>query len=262
MHKRRKQGETGDMTRSSRHAAEPGNSEAISGGALDRALKLLDAFDTDERAIGLAALAERSQLPKSTLLRLIGTLLARGFLRMLPDGRYQLGPAVLRLAAVYQRTFHPGDVILPVLSHLVEVSGESASLNVREGDAQVCLYRVDTPHALREHVRVGQSFPLDVGCAAVVIRAFSGESGARLEAIRMRVVVTTHGERFPGTSGIAVPVFGMSQALVGAMVLSGPTTRFSKPAVARMERALLSAGARLTSELGGNPIVYSHAGPR
>jgi DNA-binding IclR family transcriptional regulator len=257
-----RQGAKEDKKQDSRQDSKQDNSEAASGGALDRALRLLDAFDTDERAIGLAALAERSQLPKSTLLRLIAPLLARGFLRMLPDGSYQLGPAVLRLAAVYQRTFHPEDVIRPVLRDLVEISGESASLNVREGDAQVCLYRVDSPHALRDHVRVGQSFPLDVGCAALVIRAFSAESGTRLEAVRNRVVVTTHGERFPGTSGIAVPVFGLSQALVGAMVLSGPTTRFSKTAVARMERALLSAGARLTSELGGNPIVYAHAGPR
>jgi DNA-binding IclR family transcriptional regulator len=255
-------GETSEMARDSRRADKETRPKATSAGALGRALNLLDVFDTDERAIGLAALAERSRLPKSTLLRLVGPLLERSFLRVLPDGRYQLGPAVLRLAAVYQRTSQPEDVILPVLRDLVEFSGESASLNVREGDAQVCLYRVDSPHALRDHVRVGQSFPLDVGCAALVIRAFSGEGGARLDSIRMRVVVTTHGERFPGTSGIAVPVFGMSQSLVGAMVLSGPTTRFSKAAVARMERALLSAGARLTSELGGNPIIYAHAGPK
>lgn len=247
------------MTRQSRRSTNADSSKTASGGALDRALKLLDAFDTNERAIGLAALAERSQLPKSTLLRLVGTMLSHGFIRVLPDGRYQLGPAVLRLSAVYQRTFHQEDVILPVLRNLVELSGESASLNVREDNAQVCLYRVDSPHALRDHVRVGQSFALDVGCAAVVIRAFSGESGARSEAARKRVVVTTHGERFPGTSGIAVPVFGINQALVGAMILSGPTTRFSKEAVARMERALLSAGERLTSELGGNPMVYAHA---
>jgi DNA-binding IclR family transcriptional regulator len=203
--------------------------------AIDRALQVLATFDPGMKALGLTTISERTGLPKSTLLRIIATLMNRGYVRAIPDGRYQLGPAVLRLAEVYQRTVQPEDLIRPVLEELARETGESASFNVREENVQVCLYRVDSQHALRHHIRVGQCFPMDRGCAAAVLRTFSGEAGAQFDALRERVVVTTHGEQFPGTSGIAVPVFGLHQSLAGAMILSGPTSRFDAAAVERME---------------------------
>lgn len=240
----------------SKHADTDPTLAADTVSAVDRALQVLDIFDPSAKALPLTAISERTGLPKSTLLRIIASLMNRGYLRALPDGRYQLGPAVLHLAAVYQRTVQPEDVIRPVLEGLVQASGESASFNVREGDIQVCLYRVDSLHALRDHVRIGQCFPMDRGCAALVLRAFSGEVGPEFDAVRAQVVVTTHGEQFPGTSGIAVPVYGLNQSLAGAMILSGPTSRFDEEAVTKMEALLLDAGAKLTHQLGGNPALF------
>ena len=224
--------------------------------AVERALSVLDVFDPEVKAVGLTALAERSGLSKSTALRLVSSLMQRGYVRATPDGRYQLGPAVLRLAAVYQRTVQPDDVIRPVLEELVARSGESASFNVREGDIYICLYRADSRHALRDHIRPGQSFSMDRGATALVLRAGSGEPGPACDDARASVVVMRHGEMFEGMSGIVAPVYGMNQALAGALLLSGPTSRFDEKAVAKMESLLLEAGASLTSLLGGNPLPF------
>jgi len=48
----------------------------------------------------------------------------------------------------------------------------------------------------------------------------------------------------------------LNQALVGAMILSGPTSRFGEEAVARMETLLLEAGASLAHQLGGNRTLF------
>ncbi len=242
--------------RTSKRFSERAPEDAPEGVAsVERALCLLGAFDAQTRSVGLTELAERVGLPKSTVLRLMGSLVAYGYVRMTPDGRYQLGPSVLRLAAVYQKTVQPEDVIRPVLERLSATSGESASLNIREGELQVCLYRIDSAHALRDHIRAGECFPLDRGCSAQVLRAASGEAGARFDRIRAEVAVATHGELFPGTSGVAVPVFGMNQVPVGALILSGPTSRFTDQAVTRMKKLLVEAGASLTRQLGGNPAA-------
>lgn len=246
---------TSPKSRAARHDPESAQEGVAS---VERALTVLGAFDVQTKAVGLAMLAERTGLAKSTLLRLIASLMGRGYLRATPDGRYQLGPAVLQLAAVYQGTVQPEDVIRPALERLMRSSGESASFNVREADVQVCLYRVDSMHALRDHVRVGQCFALNRGAPALVLRAFSGEPGAQLDRVRKQVVVATHGEQFPGTSGIAAPVFSANQALAGAVILSGPTSRFGQKAVAKMQALLLDAGAALTAQLGGNPLAFRY----
>ncbi|KAA0219304.1 MAG: IclR family transcriptional regulator [Lautropia sp.] len=240
-----------------KRSGEQGHEDVPKGvAAVERALRLLEAFDAPTRSIGLTELAERVGLPKSTVLRLIGSLVAHGFVQVTSDGRHQLGSAVLRLAAVYQKTARPEDLIRPVLERLAAASGESASMNIREGELQVCLYRVDSAHALRDHIRAGQCFPLDRGCSAQVLRAASGEAGARFDRVRSEIVVVTHGEVFSGTSGIAVPVFGLNQVLVGALILSGPTSRFTQQAVAQMKRLLVEAGGSLTQQLGGNPAAF------
>lgn len=224
--------------------------------AVDKALVVLEAFDASQPALGLSALAQRTGLAKATLLRLIATLVSRAYLRGTADGRYQLGSAILQRAAVYQQTVQPEHLIRPILEELVDATGETASLNVREGDVQLRLYGVDSPNPLRDHIRIGQCFPVDRGCSSHVLKAFSGAAGPDCDQVRSRVVVTTHGEQFSDISGIAAPVFGLNQALVGALVLSGPTARFTDSAVPTLESLVLAASARLTVELGGNPSLF------
>lgn len=69
--------------------------------AVDRALTILSAFDGEPNALTLAALSRRTGFYKSTLLRLIASLQAHGYVLQLPDGRYHLGPTPFRLGAVY-----------------------------------------------------------------------------------------------------------------------------------------------------------------
>jgi len=81
------------------HAA-PGGAAAV-----DRALTLLSAFRTGDRALTLAELAERTQLYKSTALRLLASLEHAGLLQRQDDGRWALGPELARLHGVYAASF-------------------------------------------------------------------------------------------------------------------------------------------------------------
>ena len=82
-----------------RPAAHPSlaDQQAAPGGvaAVDRALTLLLAFGPGEDTLGLAELARRTGLYKSTALRLIASLLHAGFLARQGEA-YTLGPALRR----------------------------------------------------------------------------------------------------------------------------------------------------------------------
>lgn len=80
-------------------------SEALSGvAAVDRALLILSAFREDDTALSLALLARRTGLYKSTILRLLQSLLRAGYVVRLPDGNYVIGPEPARLAGMCQAT--------------------------------------------------------------------------------------------------------------------------------------------------------------
>jgi DNA-binding IclR family transcriptional regulator len=229
--------------------------------AVDRAFKILFAFTPEDSTVGLSELAERTGLYKSTILRLVGSLLRWHLLIRLADGRYRLGPGALQLGAVYQQSHRSRDVFMPILQELAEATGESVAYYVREGDGRVCLHRVDSAHVLRYHVREGDFLPLTVGSGGRVLAAFAGAPGEPYETIRTRFFYSSVGERDRDIAGMSVPVFTVGQAVAGALTVAGPSTRLDEEFFATHLPALLAAAAEATTALGGNPVPLQQERP-
>jgi len=229
--------------------------------AVDRALTLLDAFDRGPTSLSLSELAQATGMVKSTALRLAASLQRAGFLRRGADGRYRLGPALVRLGAQYQASFAFGDHVTPVLERLAQTTGESASLYVREGDQRVCLYRANArQHRLLHFVQVGTHFRFDTGASGRVISAFSEPDAQDPHGVRERLVAVSASDRLiSDTAAVAAPVFAAGGVFVGALSLSGPATRFGDDALPRLTRAVVSAAADVSSALGGSLDRYRSA---
>jgi DNA-binding IclR family transcriptional regulator len=139
-----------------------------------------------------------------------------------------------------------------VLRGLVEQTGESSSFNVKEGELRVCVYRVDSPHKIRDHVRVGDLLPLQRGAAGKVMLAFSQEATQeKWRELRETCFCCTKGEIEQDTAAVAAPVFGVGDTLQGALAITGPGFRFSDERVEAMRLPLLRAALALTRDFGG-----------
>ena len=229
--------------------------------AVDRALTVLAALAEAGGAVSLAELARRTGLYKSTILRLCASLEKAGYLGRLEDGRFRLGPQCLNLGAAYRRSFDLGAYVMPILTRLRDLTGESASFYVREGNSRICLYRVESFHIVRNMVSVGDMVPLDRGAAGRLILAFdtegneagAGPSGDDAMARRIREdgFAVSHGERDSETAAVAAPVFDLDRRLAGALSVSGPRHRFAEEAVARFVSACRNLADDLSRQLGG-----------
>ena len=226
--------------------------------AVNRALSILQAFEGETEALSLALLARRTGLYKSTLLRLIASLQAFGYVVQLPTGRYQLGPTPFRLGAVYQRANRLHDHVMPVLRRLVAEGTESPSFHVRHDQKlRLCVFRVDSQHSTLDRVEAGALLPLDRGAAGRVILAVDGAQNEALNDIRKNFVGMSFGERDPDCAGIAAPVFGPENKLVGALSVSGPKSRFTPDSIKRMSEQVRDAAVQLTRALGGRNDAMS-----
>lgn len=245
-------------------SAAPAESGADTSGVavLDRAFALLGAFGQDDDSLSLAELARRTDLYKSTVLRLLGALEHGGFVRRLPDGQYAIGPAPLRLATIYQRSFQVGPAVEPLLKQLSAETGETASFYVRQGDARIALYRWEPARSVRAAVAVGQQYTLRQGASGKVLCAFSDDRSAGFEVIRTRAWADSYGEREPDTASVAAPVFGVDGRAHGAIAVSGPRIRLSPPTTMLAAcQAVLGAARQATRLLGGD-VARLEAGLR
>lgn len=220
--------------------------------AVDRALSLLAAFKDGDDGLSLAQLAERTRLYKSTVLRLLASLEHGGWITRLDDGRYAVGPAVARLHTVYAQNFSLDSVVMPVLKALVQATGESAAYHVRQGKERLCLYRVDSPHPVRDHARAGDLLPLDKGAGGRVLVAFDPElvdwmkknrnHYARVRADGYEALV---GDRHSEIAGISAPVFRRNGELAAALTLTMPAHRYDERYVKNVLQAARELGAQL-----------------
>jgi len=220
--------------------------------SVERALSLIAAIETSDQPMKLAEIAIRTGFYKSTILRLLGSLISTGYITRLPDGCYDLGPTAFRLGVAFSRKNAFGHHVLPALQELVDRGTESASFHVRQDAGnRVCLFRVNSSHATLDRVEAGQNYALLRGAAGHIILAYDGKTGARYDAIRTAGFDISLGERDPSCAAVAAPVFGPQHILVGVISLSGPRERFGKNEIAKMKRVLGPVAESLTVKLGG-----------
>ncbi|WP_144637292.1 IclR family transcriptional regulator [Bordetella genomosp. 13] len=237
--------------------SEAPESDAKAGGvaAVERAIAILNAFHAGDASLSLNEIARRTKMYKSTILRLLSTLVQERCIVRLDDGSYQLGSILLHWGGLYQSALRLDDHVPPMLRRLVQDTEEGASFFTREGDHRVCLFRVDSPRSIRDHIRTGDLVPLDKGAAGRVLIAFDPVLTPTAQAPAQPYIITI-GEREPDIAAIAAPVFGPQNTLRGALAISGPAPRFSAERLPAMTAHLLAVAAELTRRLGGDATPF------
>ena len=97
----------------------------------------------------------------------------------------------------------------------------------------VCVAQQEGSRAIRHVGRVGDELPLGCGAAGQVLAGAEGTA-------------VSHGEPEPGASSVAAPVLDADGRLLAALAVTGPTTRFTADAVARLGAGVTDASRRIS----------------
>lgn len=217
--------------------------------SVDRAFDLIDALTRRGGRATLGELCSDTGLAAATVHRLCGTLADSGHLRRDARRDYLLGPRLQRVGdAAGRATWSWAE---PVLSAVVDGTGETANLAVREGDGVVYLAQVPSPHSMRMFTEVGRR--VHVHCTAVgkalvaqddddEVRRMLARTGMRrytdstivgpdqlideLDRVRRAGYATDESEQEEGVRCVAIAV-GEGDAAF-AVSASGPEARFTE----------------------------------
>ena len=155
--------------------------------SLQRGLAILLAFKPGSTILGNADLAERVELPRSTVSRLTQTLVGMGMLQIEPHSRaYCLAPAVLTLA----HAMRSGSSILSVAAPLMRTCASSHKINVglaaADGEEMVYLESIRYhPRPSLRSVVSGQRVPIALTSLGRAYLAGISRAEQRLLFIRL-----------------------------------------------------------------------------
>ncbi len=145
---------------------------------ISRAAAILRVLKETQDGMSLGQIAERVDLPRSTVQRITGALMAESFIISDEQGRgLRLGPELSALAGAAQ--FNIVEHCRLLLTELTQKTGETADLSVMRGVGMVFLDQVPGTHRLTTVSRVGEVFPLTTTANGQSCLAQMPESAAK-----------------------------------------------------------------------------------
>lgn len=253
---------------------------------VQRAVRLIRHVAEGNPVLNMSETAKALKINRTTLLRLLHTLEAEGFVERRPGGAgYQVGLSFLELGA---RAIFSQDLVqvaVPVLTRVAEELGLSAHLGVLDGTDVLYLVRRTPNTPLASNIRVGSRLPahattmgrMILACmpeieierlyAGKELKRFSVHTSTTLEAVKATAakdldagIAWSDAYFEPGISSAAVAVFDFAGTPLGAINVSGPIGAFTgDERRALIGATLRAAGVEISRRLGWTGADASNA---
>lgn len=239
------------------------------------AARLLKEFSLREPELGVTELSSRLGIGKSTVHRLLATLLSEDLVEQDPiTGRYRLGLAVHDLGnAVSTSSNLHAAVVLP-MSELRDRTGETVQIGVLDGREVVYVERLDSPNTLRLFVDVGRRSEANATGTGKCLLAFlppdsldrllegwdlrrrtphtiTNHAELRRDLLKIRRLgyAMTQDESEMGVLSVAAPIRDAAGRVIAAISVAGPAQRMEHT-LPSITRAVSEAGAAASRRLG------------
>lgn len=240
--------------------------------SIERAFALLRALSVG--SAGVTELADRVDLPKSTVSRLLSALENEGVVEQLESGGvYRLGQTLISLAGASG----PGDNLVaaarPYLIDLTDLTSETSGVSVLEGDEVYYLEHVETDDQVQVRDWTGEKLPLHVTASGLALLAtstpeftdryldaplvqYTSRTITDPDRLRQRLVkiratgwVWVHEELTPGLNSVAAAIPVVEGKPRAALHIHGPSYRFPDATEDRFGRLVLDAAQKLATQL-------------
>jgi DNA-binding IclR family transcriptional regulator len=220
--------------------------------------------------LGLREVTQNTGIPKSTVFRVLSTLVDLGYVTRDLQRNYRISPSLSNLVSDEATTEELRRLALPLMLDLRNKYGETVNLGVQQADKITYLEVVPSEFALRLQESRGASVPAHASALGKAILAFSPPDSVsnlvrsyKLESVTDHTIsdpeefllelkrVRNAGFAFDRGEGsmlavcIGAPILDAAGNAIAAMSISGPASRFNPKKDAPVIHSLI----RRTTEL-------------
>jgi DNA-binding IclR family transcriptional regulator len=241
--------------------------------SIDRAMNIIHILMSDDskQAWSISDIAEKAELPLSTVHRLISSLMKYGLVMQIPETKqYKAGHTWMEIGLRLLESINYRDVARAVMERLAQEVKESVYLSIPSGTDAIIIERVDSPQNVRIIDNLGERIPLHIGAANKSMLANMDPREAervvrqllptpdkqqalleRLPEIKRNGYAVSYGEKTEGTASIAAPIIGFNHKVAGALSIGVLSYRITDDRLAFLIEKAKEGAREISVKIGG-----------
>ncbi|MBM7556859.1 IclR family transcriptional regulator [Halanaerobacter jeridensis] len=247
--------------------------------SVNRSVNILEELSKYEDGLGVTELSNRLDVHKSSVHRLLSTLLYRGLVEQNEEnGKYELGLKIFELGSRIFNELEVREYAKPYLEQLVKKTNETVHLVTLDQGEVLYLDKVSSPETITMASQIGARAPIHSTAVGKAIAAHLEEKRVEeiiskkgmpkrtentiteleefkenLGLIRERGYAIDEIENEAGIRCIAAPIFDYDGKVVAAVSISGPTIRVTQDRISNLANQVTETGLQISYRLGYNP---------
>ncbi|MFC4003850.1 IclR family transcriptional regulator [Prauserella oleivorans] len=241
---------------------------------LRRAFVILDAFAGSQEEQTITGICRKTDLPPSTVHRMLATMVDWGGVERTGRGRYRLGLKFWKLGSQVPQARQLRDIALPFLEDLYEATHEVVHLGVRDGLDLLYVEKISGRRSVQAMSGVGRRLPLYATGPGKVLLAHGGtellddviahglvrrteytitdpaQLRRALAEVRKTGVAVSRNEASMGTASVAAPIRDSTGTVVASVSVVMPDDRIDVPKLIPLVKTVARAISRQNTEPG------------
>lgn len=258
------------------------DSVSLQSASVHRALDILEWLAASQRTVGVTDIAERFDVPKATVHRLLATLESRGYVSQdKDDHRYSMGIRCFELGSLWVEQLDLRRVAAPTLKALNDVTGEMVHLAIYDRGEVVYIEKLDSRHSVVCRSYVGRRAPATCVATGRALLAFqpvkeidrvlaqpvpahtdhtvteASALSSLLDDVRRNGYAVNRGSYRDGVGGVATPIRDHTGAVVASVGCCLPEARMStEERLGFLRDAVVEAGQDISRALGASLSLH------
>lgn len=243
--------------------------------SVQNALRILECFNVSQTEKRVIEISKQLDLPKSTVSRLLQTLLNEGYVKKNNETqKYSLGTKVLTLYSALMANIEVVKEAHPILETLAKDTSESIQLAQRENSYVIYTDQIKSNYPVQIYSHVGLMNPIHCTSSGKILLAYEDEKiiDEILEMDLVKYTTSTitnpkilkeelkkikndgysfaQNEFIDGIISIAAPVRDYTNKVIAAISLVGPVQRINEEKVPRYINKVIEAARQISMQMG------------
>jgi len=247
--------------------------------SIEKSIEILNYLSNAKRSVGITELSSKLSFPKSTIHRMLTTLLKHSLVAQEKEtSKYKLGLQILKYSNSFYNSFDFRQIAKPILKKVCTETSFATFLTIWQSYHSICIdsvtpYKKSNTHHL--FVEVGKEMPLHCTASAKVLLAYQLPEDIKriinkehfirytpntitepeklmihLLEIKNKGFAICNEELEEGIKAIAAPIKNINGKTIASITITGLAKRMSSSNIERLIKIVTNSAQEISKRLG------------